>query len=349
MIRLLPLLLALSACKHAEEVPTSLDVKVVTWNVGNGNDEEPHYPLRLSYTLYEDYVAAQLQALDADVIALQEVLPRQTCEAFTEEDPSRTCYGYETAEDAAARLVGPGYSVVCDARQHVECVAIRASLGAIRGLELEGYDAEGAETPPLPLPSCVYADGACGKDLCDAESTVSAVTVDTEHGPLRVVHGHPNASGMGDRGFFTGEECRALQLEQIFEGIDGEPALVAGYDRVVVLGDMNYDVDSPVQGEDEVAVWQRNVGPVFTAHDPVDEDGEAYHTLRTFPLAIDHVLSLGATGTCEVMGQNGFDPDPDTEALDAGFDFAGVGLTADSVDRIDHFAVVCSLSFPLER
>jgi hypothetical protein len=67
-------------------------VKVLTYNIGNADDKEPHYPLRLSYQSYEDYVAARIRALDPDVAFLQEVLARNLCDKFSESDPKRTCF-----------------------------------------------------------------------------------------------------------------------------------------------------------------------------------------------------------------------------------------------------------------
>ena len=185
-----------------------LSLKLVSYNIGNADDAEPHYPLRLSYQPYEDHVGAKLRALEPDVVLLQEVLPPETCELFEEADPGRTCFDAANRQPAAQRILAPEYTVVCDGRQHVECIGVKRSFGTIEGIEPGAFVLEGAETPPLPLPPCVYAAGECDNTRCDAEATVSAVTITTANGPLRLVHAHPNAAGSGASGPYLGRRLQ---------------------------------------------------------------------------------------------------------------------------------------------
>jgi hypothetical protein len=342
----------------ADGGPSGLDFTVLTYNVGNPDSADEFYPLRLQSQAYEDHMAGVIQELAPDVVFLQEVLSAKTCEAFTEADSSKTCYEWATRPRPAQRLLGPDYSIVCDARDHVECVGVRTGFGLIDGVEEGGYVEDGAETPALPLPPCVWADDECTDDLCDEESTVSAITVTTAAGPLRVVHMHPMAQVSSA---ISGDPCRADQLRQVFEGavLGAEPPLVDGAPRAIVAGDWNLGLEvywarTMFGSSDAADVFDQYidcpVGCSFTDRDPRDGGGARYSTTSAvwdflddlgLPVAIDHVVvSEGLDGSCAVRDDSG---DPGRERLDA--QFAGLGeLGAD--ERIDHYAVTCDMHLP---
>ncbi len=330
----------------AEGEGTSLEpFRLLSYNIGNPDDAEPNYPLRLSYQAYEDSITETIRDLEPDIVLLQEVLPPQTCDAFEETDETRTCYDADSRPAAVERVLGSGYSIVCDARLHVECVGVRKEFGSIEGFDPGAFSLSGAETPPLPLESCDYAAGTCSEDLCDAESTVSAVTVKAGGETIRVVHMHPNAAGFGEDGFYQGAGCRALQVEQAFEGLDGfgdadgEP--LAGAGKAIVAGDFNFDPAGFV-AEDELAIWERNIGPEqrFVHLNPHDsESGDTHPTRRGLPVTIDHVVADGFGGDCQVFSEEG-----GSAPLDADFDFNDLPDGKEFPGRIDHFAVFCTLT-----
>lgn len=326
-------------------------MRVLTYNVGNANSDEPNYPLRLSYQSYEDHVGARIRALDADVVALQEVLSEKTCLAFTETDPARTCYAWGLRPEAAARVLGPGYSVACDARDHVECVGVKTSFGTIRGLAPGSYARSGAETPPLPFEACTWAEGECHEFNCDAESTVSAVWVDTAAGPIRVVHLHPTAAGLEGTypGFagtpfagnmpYSAQFCRAEQLKQAFEEL-------ATGEKNLLLGDVNFDEREPFPMDQ--AIWREWVGPyaAFEDHTPRDELYQPYGTHGPTGFNLDHVLTdFAESADCETWGGvRLFALGEVGERLDAGFDWSQLPGGEDSIDRLDHRAISCEIS-----
>ncbi|HUT78172.1 MAG TPA: hypothetical protein VM285_10820, partial [Polyangia bacterium] len=328
---------------------------LLTYNLGNPDAADPFYPLRLQSQDYEDHMADVIQQLSPDVVVLQEVLSAKTCEAFEETDPEKSCWQWDERPRPAARLLGPDYSVVCDARDHVECIGVHVDFGVIDGIPPGGYLEDGAETPPLPLPPCVWAEDECTDDLCDAESTVSAITVHTAAGPLRVVHMHPMAQVSA---FVSGDPCRAGQLRQVFEGsvADEEEPLDGDWDRVVVAGDWNLGLEvywaRTLFGPAEAAeVWDEHVDCdtcLYSDIDPRDFWGTRYSTTSAtpsyldnlgLPVAIDHVaMSLGMGGSCIIHDAGGM---ADTEPLDAAF--PGLGDLGED-ERIDHFGIDCSLS-----
>jgi hypothetical protein len=325
-------------------------LRVLTYNIGNGNGNEPNYPLRLSYQAYEDHVAGLLQALAPDVAFLQEVLPPQFCSAFEETDPARTCFDAANRPPPIRRILGDEYTVVCDARIHVECIGVRKSLGSIRGIAPGDFVLEGAETPALPLPTCNYAAGECSNASCDQEATVSAVTVDTALGPLRIVHAHPNAAGTaGPDGAYDGEPCRYPEIQQIFVGTSetgGVP--LASEQQTLVGGDFNFDPDRFASMR-EVALWREHVGEGkrFSDHNPKDPASGEYYPTRPagLPVTIDRVVSTWLHGSCTVHGSNNLtSADPMTERLDHAFDWSKVPGGEKFNGRIDHLAVICELS-----
>jgi endonuclease/exonuclease/phosphatase family metal-dependent hydrolase len=339
----------LGACEPGDDAPpaNAVPVRVLTYNIGNPNAEDSDYPLRLKHQDYEDYVGAQIRALEPDIVLLQEVLPATHCEALNETDPALTCYDAANSEPPVRRVLGPDYTIVCDERRHVECIGVRVGFGTIAGMEPGGYALSGAPTPDLPMDSCEWAEGTCSNDFCDFESTVSAVDVQTGYGDLRVVHLHPNAGGNGIDGAYTGAPCRALQLEQVFDGLTGHPNTpLVTPSPTILAGDFNMD---PVRmtSPDETALWDVHVGSDgrFTDFSPTDDDAVQYSTRRgSFGLAIDHVLADRASGSCTVFGHDdGFGADPGTLPLDDGFDWTQVPDGKWYAGRLDHFAILCDL------
>ena len=303
------------------------NVRFVTFNVGNPDTSDPRYALRIRSTTYEEGLAAKIQSWVPDVIALQEVLPPETCAAFEETDPTRTCYHHTSREVAVKRLLGEDYTAVCDQRAHVDCIGVRTSFGTIDGAASGTVAVSFASTPPLPLPPCIYAAGACDNTKCDAESTVSAVSVTTAKGPLRVIHVHPNATGQtGDGSIYVGAPCRAAQLVQAFA--------LAGEGATLILGDWNFNPDSPLY-PDENDVWDPLVGEGkrFRDHDERDESGRRVPTHEAALLsAVDHVVTDFATGECDVL----------EDRVDADFEIEA----SDKRGRTDHRPTLCDLYWP---
>jgi hypothetical protein len=325
-----------------------LSVRILTYNIGNPSVSDPDYPLRLKDQAYEDYIGEQVRFLEADIVMLQEVMPPEHCESFLETDPTRTCYDATNRPPQVRRILGPEYTIVCDERSQLECIGIRKDFGMISGVKPGDLLLSGAQTPPLPLPACDWTAGDCDNDTCGESSTVSAVSVETATGRLRLVNMHPTAPGIGTGGYFSGSKCRALQVAQVFEGLpeDDEGPLVNEAHPTIIAGDFNMDPDR-FAGEGERSVWTEHVGEGrrFTDFSPRDASGVAYATRRnSFSLAIDHVLADRASGKCAVFGRDpSFGPDSGTDPLDNGFDWSVVENTEDYPGRIDHFAILCDL------
>lgn len=312
-----------------------LPIRVMTYNIGNPDQSEPHYPLRLSYQDYEDFIGARIREVAPDVVVLQEVLSNDhICGDFQESDPERTCFDFMNRTDPVRRILGGDYTIVCDQNLQTECIGVRTGFGGIEGVAI---------TPSLPLPSCNWAAGECDPGECDRESTVSAVVVTTSQGNFRLVHLHPHAGNFESLfDFDTGEDCRALQFRQAFEGYGGEGPLV-GTGTTLVLGDWN--IDEFFLGNDEEAVLARNVGcdQRFRLLNPVERDGFLTATNREADFSLDRVALDRGAGECMIYGpaaDGSFLQDP----LDAAFDFSLLPGGEGSDDRIDHFAVVCDVT-----
>lgn len=330
------------ACRATHPV---VELRLLTWNVGNADVRDPHYALRIEEQAYEDLVRDRIRDLAPDVVFLQEVLSPARCDGFAEPDPFRTCFAAGQREPPVRRLLGPDYSIVCDARGQTECLGVRTSFGTIANVPLGAARLDGAETPPLPLESCDWLAGDCSDRRCDVESSVSAIRVETRVGPVRLVHLHPMAPGTTQEGLYWGEPCRFRQLLQAFEGF-GQGSRSGG-GPTLMAGDFNLD---PVRliGPREAELWSRHVGGGRRFRDltPAAPNGTQYGTRRgAFGIATDHVLVERARGACTVHGHS-IGPDPGTQTLDAGF-VSALAADARRDVRIDHFAITCDLA--LER
>ncbi len=292
------------------------DIRVLSYNVGNGLSEEP-YALRTRDQAYEDHVGAQIRSLAADIVLLQEVLPPTTCDTFSERDPQRTCFDWRNREPAAKRMLGADYTVVCDGNKHVECIGVRTDFGRVQSVSEGGFSLSGADTPELPGPRCDAMDGKCNgrRDNCDTESSVSTIVVETARGAIRVVHAHPTA---------VGEVCLQNQVSQAFGLVDELPAVLGG--------DWNFD---PTRGTDLVAasIWYGKVGKGrrFQSHSEQTSQCRLKRTSAGQKASLDRVVTDFAQGRCHIW---------ESPRLDDGFDFEKLDGS-----RIDHFAVQCDLTF----
>jgi len=330
--------------------PVPVNFKVLTANVGHGNAEFPNYPLRLWSQSYEDYMGAIIQGMSPDVVVLQEVLSGKTCDAFTEIDPNKTCYDWDTRLRPAVRLIGPGYSIVCDQREQVECIGVKVAFGTIEGVEPGAYVELGAHTPGLPMPGCNWAEGECTNATCDDESTVSDVLVHTAAGDLRVVHMHPTAQVSA---FVAADPCRADQLRQVFENgvLPGDVSMVRPGEQALIIGDWNvglevYSLRTIMQTSEADDVWYQYIdcpACAFTSLDPREGgNGDRYSTTSANSwagiVAIDHVVVTNEiTGACVVHDEGGM---PGTDRLDVGYPH--LDQLGDS--RTDHYAISCEMT-----
>ncbi len=315
------LLLILSACGALEPrcsqpdvVEGEADLRVLTYNIGNGSKSGP-YALRIGDQAYEDHVGERIRTLEPDIVFLQEVLPPTRCETFDELDSERVCYRAGQRVAPAKRLLGDEYTVVCDANRHVECMGVKASFGAIRGVPLRGFGLDKAETAGLPGRPCDYLAGDCDGEStdCDSESSVSSVVVDTRAGALRLIHAHPTA---------IGEICLNRQLEQAFAMVDDLPTVLAG--------DWNFDPSRLVDVA-ATALWADWVGENrrFRNHSEYGEDCRLDRTSVGQDASLDRVVTDFARGGCYVWAE---------PRLDDEFELSKLTLA-----RIDHYAVDCNL------
>ena len=325
-------------------------VRILSANIGNGSNQEklPQTPWLLSSVPYETYLSDQIQSLKPDIIGFQEVMNTQACANYTGDDSDHTCFDYLSKEPAIRRLTGPDYSIVCDNRAQWECLAVHTSFATIDGLSSGGLDLTGAETPLLPAESCIYGVN-CKEDLCDQDSTVSAITITLTENPeikIRLSHAHPNAPDI--HSLYAGITCRTRQLQQLFGGYNGARPLIRPELRNIVIGDFNYDPSlrvgniDPLQKEHDLwdiyvstpGIGNSDAPRRFSMHNARKHNGQIMKTIANL-LAYDHVLTDFATGECELLGKSGA-----SSRLDAGFEFD----SRSELSKLDHDSVLCDLS-----
>ncbi|MSP72791.1 MAG: hypothetical protein EXR76_11610 [Myxococcales bacterium] len=319
-----------------QDADSSSNLTIMTLNVGTrllapdpDDVNSVHYLRRVANAEYEDFIGARVRAMEPDLVALQEVLPPESCSSFIEEDPARTCFEADRRPDAVSRLLGPSYAVVCDGRKRTSCLGVRRGFGTLASAMASMISEVPMETALLPLPECDLVGGGCDEEHCDDESSASFVEVETTFGPVRVVAVALNGGGIGAGRYFAGQACRIGQLDQAF-------AFVAPGQKSLVLGDFSFDSDLEIHAQAK-AHWDAmvGVGRLLTEHDARGLDGRRISTTTTERGGEDHVLSNFALGRCEVLG------DP---TFDASFDFSTLPAGAADRGRLDHRAVFCRLS-----
>lgn len=271
--------------------PGPLAFDLLQANVGNASIDCQGYKFKLCSVEVERRIAANVRARAAQVLSLQELVPDAMCDEKGETNSARVCHpGHRASEpNQARRLVGPGYSIACDARSGFDCVAVATEFGTIRGCQ-SGALCNGVGTT---LPAGMGCD--------DGFSVSSYVIEPVAAEPFVVVVGHPPSG--------NAVACRAGQIRGLFDTLlaAGMPALVAG----------DFNLDPYRQQDDSVTAFTDHVGPGrpyqllsgLAEHDP--PYATSFGVLGNS--SYDHVLSNALTGTCATLGEA-----PVTTRLDGG-------------------------------
>lgn len=267
---------------------------VLTANVGNLNLGCQSVLNKLCYKDVEDRIASNIQTLNPDVIALQEVLAPWQCENLVEKNKKKVCFESQSIPQVR-RLVGDDYSIVCNTRNQFECIAVRADVGEIIGCK------KGA--------ICNTARTALEISGCDNGFTISAASIKLNNGVVfDIVNFHPQS---------TDPICRAKMILLAVDGNETTPPLIKE-DKVILLGDFNLD---PWRGNDESTIaWKKIIdrgwgGKDFNYHSGIAEKNPPYFTslLLYRKRTLDLIVSNFAQGVCNVMGES-----PNTSRLDGG-------------------------------
>lgn len=277
-----------AACGASEPATTPrppILLKVLSANVGNLDEVTggpcPARPYRgaLCSRALERQIRARIDAEAPDVVALMEVLDADLCATATSTNPDFICTDAATRipYHSVQRMVGPDFTIVCDAIAHYDCLAVRTSRIAIEACAAGEVCMGGAETPDHP-PECA-TNGSI--------TSVSGVRAKLDGRPLNIVLAHPlNAVSVDD------DRCRFAQYRQAFSELPSDGA-------TLIAGDMNNDpyrddfFESGRYWHSKVGAGQRFGAHSVTESPPVPTWGGA--------LTLDYVLSDFADGTCRVL------------------------------------------------
>ena len=263
----------------------------------------------------EAAVQRNLQRLQPDLVFIQETLSLRRIRLASRGPMRWLCRHHSpTAEAQVRRLLGAGYTIVCDTTHQCTCIALKREVGRIEGC------------PPGEF----CANARTGEALagCDPGFKTIAVTITLKAG-LRFDAANVHLSS-------TRATCREGMLRVLFEGTTSHPPLLRE-EKVLIAGDFNLD---PWRGKDRsVVAWRRYFaagwrGRPFRYHMAYDAQGRPPFTLLP-PLilrrTVDFVVSNFAEGECQVLGET-----PGTERLDGG-------------RGMDHRGVYGILRLPLEE
>jgi hypothetical protein len=240
----------------------------------------------------EARIAEGIQQLRPEVVAIQETLPDWLCGRWPVAVPGSTCTD-KSGVPQVRRLLGPDYTIVCEARNGFECIAVRVDAGEILGCELGGL----CETDRMDRQ----------RDGCRWNVAIMAATVRVKGKLFDVVNVHPESRSA---------ECRLASIQQIFED-SGQPDSLVREEQALLLGDFNMD---PWR-EDDVSAryWRSMVGSAagsdYDHHSGIAEREPPFPTLRylSYARTYDHVVSNFLHGVTQVLGES-----PGTTRLDGG-------------------------------
>ncbi len=309
---------ALAACTPAPSTAAPLKAKVLTWNVGNAdvlNCNKMYY--KLCMNKWEEKVTQGLAEIKPDIVNLQEILDVQWCEKQSppEKSPKKVCYQYDQQEirDQARRVLGPGYTIVCDSRARFECTGVRVGFAKVAGCPDGELCREKAH---------IVQDVPEG---CDPLANIFAIDIEAGGDTYRIVNGHPIASD---------KTCRTGEVQRMFEGYGSVPPLALADRPTLITGDMNLDPFKAPKTDSDILVWDKHVGdgkPFYYLSGPA-EHTPPYET--DAGRTLDHVVSNFAEGSCVTLGQAPGRPRP-----------AGIPTLRMDSTTLDHDPILCELTF----
>jgi hypothetical protein len=345
-----PISLLLSCSEQgtpAPDEPAVVHFVAMTYNLTTADVSDENYADRIRHRAYEAHLGERIRSEGADVIALQGVLSPARCATFVETNEEYGCFGVveERPEEAPVRrLLGPDYSIACDAAEGAACIAVHVDFGEIVGIP-RGTLGETLTDPPSGE-MCEIDECEPQANNCAAGSAIvgAAVRRDTDR-PEELTHDGP-------REFFVinlaatpvGEPCRDDQIEQAFFRAQDR------FGPTLILGSFGIDLASEQAGSQ---MFSQNVGPDqrFQSHHPVlggepddaSQEGTDPNLVgpgqRLAPTsqgeALDTVVSDFAENQCRV-----------SEGLGQGFDFLARRLMDESRRVPAHEALICPLRFP---
>lgn len=270
----------------------------------------------------EEAIRVRLAEIRPDIVALSELITQEVCEGAAEWPAWHVCHpsfgGGERSQ--ARRLLGPGYTIVCETRKGYECVGVRTGAGRIAGCE------EGA--------LCRNARSMAPVDGCDDGFTLSAVTVEWSGRTLDVINAHPPSDSFSARV----PHCRVPYLKAALEP-QGVPESLRKADVAIFGGDLNFDPYRAPATDADVQYWNERVSlsrddaaRAFALHSGAIEHDPPYWTTPLLRRTLDHVTSVGMKGRCRTLGAA-----KDHPALDRN--------TGTELQRLDHLAQWCLLDF----
>ncbi|MFH1537657.1 MAG: hypothetical protein ABIH66_01770 [bacterium] len=273
------------------------------------------YFCKLCLVEWENRLVENIAKLKPDIVALQEVLDFKWCEGWKEKSPKNICYRYEEREPKhqARRLLGDGYTIVCDGGANFECTGVRVGVGEVKQCP-EGELCRAGEAVRAPLP-----------EGCEDKASISAIDVAINDFEMRIVNAHPQSQG---------NACRGAHVRALFEGTEGGTPVASTDFNLLIMGDMNLDPYREVDDE-SISVWNEHVGEgkdFYYLSGPAEHD-PPYKTCAG--RLLDHVVTNFAKGSCKTLGEA-----PGTERLD--------GVEKDKVvpESNDHRAILCEIDMP---
>jgi len=302
--------------------PNWQSIRILTANVGNLDLAcRGRYNNKLCQKKIEDNISKNIQALQPDIVFLQELMHPSQCDGWDEMDKEKVCFGenilYE--KNQARRLLGKPYTIICASRMRseighpvgMECIGVKTSIGTIEGCR--------------PGELCFSLDGLDTPDRgCNPEFIIMSAIARVRDITIKLINAHPHSRD---------KHCRDNSMEQIFEG----PINYSGSKaNIIIAGDFNFD---PFRSNsDTPGIWQRHVGlfgseKPFYYHSGLAEHNPPYATAHFLfqKRTIDHVISNFAAGICTTLGEA-----PGTHRIDGG-------------KGMDHRALLCDMWIPSKQ
>ncbi len=275
-----------------EPEPEPASIVAVTFNTGTvqglpspqAGYNDQYYGHGLAWAALVETTRAFFATVKPDVVGFQEIFYSGDCPSVPPEAHAGfVCETWQPGDPTVAQVVlGEGYQVACHPGNSDKCVAVRRSFGTLKGCAAD-LCLEGLTGAPVP---------GCGSGARVGRGVIELAA----GGELTLVNVHGSSGLMQED-----QDCRVLQMNQVFVdlGISDGPA--ANGDRNLILGDLNTDPGRNADFDESAVAVNQHVGAGKRFHFVTAVGPDVPTTYGAF-FNIDHVISDALTGRCWVAG-----------------------------------------------
>jgi endonuclease/exonuclease/phosphatase family metal-dependent hydrolase len=271
--------------KYVDMSMESLPVKIrdnqisfLTANLGNSNLRCQKYFWKLCIPEVERRITEEISNLQPDIVVFQEILSSPLCEESGFHDNGVCELNSRMQSEQISRLLGEGYTIVCDSNQHMQCIGVKSKFARVLDCPLDCVCMNGRTIPII--------------ENCNQNFTIFAVSIETKNQKqIDLVNVHLNSRS---------DTCREKMFVELFN--PQNEILVNS--EILIAGDFNIDLYKSNKQSSIVIEQLLLTKKDFHMHEVLDDDFEPITTFQFGPYqrTLDYIFSNFLIGEVVALG-----------------------------------------------